>query len=426
MNDTAIPDEAGAALPTLHRLHARRGIKWSAHPADVIPAWIADMDFEVAAPIREFLMDAARASDLGYPPALDTDPLAEIFCERMARCYDWRPEIARVELLSDIVQGLYIALDRYSNPGQGVVIQTPIYPPFLSAAKEVGRPALCNPLRLGAHGFEIDLDGLRDLLIHHDARILMLCNPHNPSGRVLRRDELEGIAELALAHDLVVLADEIHADLTYPGHLHIPFASLGPEVAARTVTFYSATKAFNTAGIRCAVAAFGSKDLQARFTRVPRRVRGGMGVFATAVTRIAWTRCEAWLARTRKRLHANRAHLSTRLAADLPELGYVAPQASYLAWLDCRALDLAPDPAGFFLEHARVALMDGSRFGAPGRGWVRLNFATEPEILDSILDRMRAALDRGPGRRTPVRAKSRPAPPCGGKPKTDRRQRVRR
>jgi len=352
------------------------------------------MDFEVAAPIREFMINATHSSDLGYPPAVDADPLPEIFRARMQQLFHWRPAGARVELLTDIVQGLYIALAQYSEAGQGVIIQTPIYPPFLSAVNEVGRPALYNPLRCGAGGFEIDVDGLRDLLLHHDARILMLCNPHNPTGRVLRRDELEAIAELAVAHDLVVLADEIHADLTYSGHTHIPFASLGPEIEARTVTFYSATKAFNTAGIRCAVAAFGNKDLHALFMRVPRRVRGGLGIFATEVTRIAWTRCATWLARTRERLEANRDHLSARLAANLPDMGYVAPQATYLAWLDCRAFDLTPDPASFLLEHARVALMDGSRFGEPGRGWVRLNFATEPEILDAILDRMSAALAR--------------------------------
>jgi len=394
MNEMAFAEKDYPTNENLSRLRARRGIKWHTHPTDVLPAWIADMDFDVAAPIRDFLIDTARAGDLGYPPALDSDPLAEIFCARMAQRYGWRPEATRVELLTDIVQGLYIALEQYSNPGQGVVIQTPIYPPFLVAADEVGRPALCNPLRFGGDGFEIDLDGLVDLLRRHDARVLMLCNPHNPSGRVLRHDELEAIAELALAHDLVVLSDEIHADLTYPGHHHIPFASLGPEVAARTVTFYSATKAFNTAGIRCAVAAFGSEELHARFARVPRRVRGGLGIFATGVTRVAWTRCAAWLAQTRKKLRVNRDHLGARLAAEFPEIGYVAPQATYLAWLDCRALGIGPDPAKFFLDTARVALMDGSRFGEPGRGWVRLNFATETEILDLMLDRMHAAIAR--------------------------------
>ncbi len=386
----AVAEPRAGIEAELAALHRRRGVKWSAHPPDVVAAWIADMDLEVAAPIREYIARAAHSSDLGYPPRLDGDPLPEVFCQRMLARFGWSPDPARVELLGDVVQGLYIALECYARRGDGVLIQTPIYPPFLAAAAETGRRAVTVPLVAGAGGFELDVDATAEAAAR--ARVLMLCNPHNPTGRVLRRAELEALAEIALAHDLVVLADEIHADLVYRGQRHIPFASLGPEIAERTVTFNSATKAFNTAGVRCAVAHFGSVALQRRFNRLPRRIRGGLGILATEVTRLAWTECAPWLADTLARLEDNRDRLAERLARDFPGLVHHRPEATYLAWIDCRGLGLEPDPAAFFLRRARVALEDGARFGEPGRGWVRLNFATSPVMLEEILDRLEGAL----------------------------------
>jgi len=354
-----------AAEPWRERA-SRRGVKWCAHGDGIIPAWIADMDLPVAEPIREFIRAAAASSDLGYPPRVNCDPLPRVFAERMRQRYGWSPNPQRVELLADIVQGIYIALDRYSAPGDGVLIQTPIYPPFLAAVDETRRRPLLEPLTCDKQGFGIDFARLRARAA--EARVLMLCNPHNPTGRVMTRDELTAIAEIAEEHDLIVLADEIHADLAYSGHRHVPFASLGAEVEARTVTFNSAPKAFNTAGIRCAVAAFGSEELHRRFSEVPRRVRGGLGIFATEVTRIAWTECDQWQRSTMATLEANRDHLAARLGVELPALGYRPPEATYLAWLDCRDLDLGARPGGYFLERAGVALEEGERFGEAGRG----------------------------------------------------------
>jgi cystathionine beta-lyase len=301
--------------------------------------------------------------------------------------------VERIEVLVDVVQGLFVCLETFTAPGEGVVVQTPVYPPFLMAVADTSRRLVRNGLVRGSAGFEMDLEALRGA-IDRETRVLMLCNPQNPTGRVFTREELEALAEVVLEHDLVVLSDEIHADLTYPGVVHVPFASLASELAERTVTLHSATKAFNIAGLRCAVAAFGSEALQQRFHSMPRKLRGGLDSFGAAATRIAWRECQPWLAELMTYLDGNRQRIAGFLAERLPAVGHVPPEATYLAWLDCRGLELpGASPFEFFLEHALVAGQDGARFGPDGEGWLRLNFATSRAVLDEALERMANAVD---------------------------------
>lgn len=387
---------AACPLPDLERLdlarlRRRRGEKWQLYPPDVLPAWVAEMDFPLAAPIRRVLEDALEADDLGYPINPRPQDLPTVFAERMAARFGWRVDPQRVEVLTDVVQGLYVALDRFAAPGEGVVVQTPVYPPFLHAVRETGRRLVESPLVAGAARFELDLDGLRAAL-DPDTRVLLLCHPQNPTGRVFDRRELEALAELVLRHQLVVVSDEIHADLAYPEQRHVPFAALGPEVEARTITLTSATKAFNIPGLRCALAHFGSAELQRRFLSLPRHVRGGIGSLGLAATAAAWRESQPWLDAVLARLDANRALVAEFVRTALPGVGHRPPEASYLAWLDCRALGLGASPQRFFLERAKVALSAGEAFGRPGEGFVRLNFATPPALLGEILERMAKAL----------------------------------
>jgi cystathionine beta-lyase len=387
---------AACPLPDLERLdlarlRRRRGEKWQLYPPDVLPAWVAEMDFPLAAPIRRVLEDALEADDLGYPINPRPQDLPTVFAERMAARFGWRVDPQRVEVLTDVVQGLYVALDRFAAPGEGVVVQTPVYPPFLHAVRETGRRLVESPLVAGAARFELDLDGLRAAL-DPDTRVLLLCHPQNPTGRVFGRRELEALAELVLRHQLVVVSDEIHADLAYPEQRHVPFAALGPEVEARTITLTSATKAFNIPGLRCALAHFGSAELQRRFLSLPRHVRGGIGSLGLAATAAAWRESQPWLDAVLARLDANRALVAEFVRTALPGVGHRPPEASYLAWLDCRALGLGASPQRFFLERAKVALSAGEAFGRPGEGFVRLNFATPPALLGEILERMAKAL----------------------------------
>jgi cystathionine beta-lyase len=388
MSDRAALDFDRLDLATLRR---RSGEKWQLYGPDVLPAWVAEMDFPIAAPVRRVLESALEIDDLGYPLDVRPDALPEAFAERMETRFGWRPDPRGIEVLTDVVQGIYVAIDQFSAKGEGVVVQTPVYAPFLIAVRELERRLVENPLVAGASRYEIDFDQLR-AAIDSTTRVLLLCNPQNPTGRVFERRELEALAEIAIAHDLIVVTDEIHADLVYAGRQHIPFASLAPEVEARTLTLTSATKAFNIPGLRCGIAHFGSEELRKRFLRVPRHVRGGLSSLGQAATLAAWREGQPWLDAVLAYLDANRRSVTRFVAERLPGVGSFEPEATFLAWLDCRALELEPSPQKFFLEQARVALSDGGVFGAPGRGFARLNFATSRPLLGEITTRIEKSL----------------------------------
>jgi len=375
-------------------LRARRSEKWHTYPPDVLPVWVAEMDFPAAAPIQDTLRRFVESSDLGYPMALRDTGLPDVFCERMEDRFGWQPDPLRVEILSEVVQGIYLAIEAYSEPGQGVVVQTPIYPPFLGSIRDTGRRLVDNPMRLSAKGIDFDLDGLAETL-DPECRLLLFCNPHNPSGRVYERAELERVAELAVRHDLVVVSDEIHGDLVYEGRRHIPIASLGPEIARRTVTLTSASKAFNIPGLRTAVAHFGSPELQRRFnTVVPQHARGGIGLLGLDASIAAWRWAQPWLDEVLPYLSANRDVAEQALLERLPEIRFLRPEATFLAWLDCTALGLEDAPAAHFLRHGRVALSQGEFFGEDWKGFARLNLATSRTILLEAVERMAKAVGR--------------------------------
>jgi len=375
------------------RLRRRTGTKWQKYPGDVLPAWVADMDFPVAEPILALLRRTTEDSDLGYPLSRETNGLPEVFVERMQRRFAWTVDPLQVDLLTDVVQGAYIAIEVFSEPGDGIVIQTPIYPPFLTAVEETGRRLVENRLLETEDGYRIDFAALEDA-IDRRTRVLLLCNPHNPTGRVFTRDELARLAGIAIERDLIVVSDEIHSDLTYPGHRHIPFATLGSEVEARTLTLTSATKAFNIAGARFAVAASGSAEIQERFNSVLSHIRGGLGSLGLAAARVAWTECQDWLDEVLIYLQGNRDFIADFLRTEMPMVGYLPPEATYLAWLDCGELELEPSPMEYFLEHAKVGFSEGENFGEVGRTFVRMNFATSRRILTEVLERVAKSIPR--------------------------------
>ena len=387
MSDT--PDFNAISLAALRR---RRGTKWTRYPPDVLPAWVADMDFDMAEPIRSGLVRMMDDNDLGYSPKLPASGLPEAFAAFAARRFPgWEVAPERMVAIADIVQGIHLAIEAYTRPGDGVCTLTPVYPPFLQAVAETGRRLdHCTMVR-GDGRYEIDFDALR-AAIDGRTRILLLCTPHNPLGRVFEPGELDELARIAVERDLLVIADEIHADVVYRGFRHIPFASLGPEVEARTVTMTSATKSFNIAGLRCAVVLFGSDRLAERFNAWPERIRGAVSSFGMEATRIAWTECDEWLDALLDHLEGNRDFLHAFVAERLPGIRMVLPAATYLGWLDCREFGLEPDPYHWFLDRARVGFNDGRDFGDGGEGHVRINFATSRAILAQVLERMEEAL----------------------------------
>ncbi len=375
---------------TVAQLRKKRGVKWTKYGPDALGAWVADMDFPVAEPIRAALDSALDRGDYGYAFKSKEGPIPALFAARAKRLYGWDVAPDRVEGLCDVVQGLYVTISNFSQPGDGVATFTPVYPPFLTSVEELGRRLVQHELKR-TDDYQLDVERLeRDL--DPDTRLLLLCNPHNPTGRVFSRAELESVAQLALRKNLIVLADEIHADLVYSGHEHIPFASLSPEIAARTITMTSATKSYNIAGLRYAVVIFGSQALQDRYNQTPDRLRGGINSFGVLATEAAWRDCDDWFAQLRRYLEGNRDYAMDFIAKELPEIEVRRPEATFLSWLDCTNVSLNPDPHAFFLERAGVGLSDGADFGQGGANNVRLNFATSRTILTQILTQMRDAV----------------------------------
>ncbi|WP_432095551.1 MalY/PatB family protein [Streptomyces sp. bgisy100] len=374
----------------IRALSQRPGVKWRRAAADVLPAWIAEMDFPPAPPIREALLRCVD-EDLGYPAwdsGPDGMPLRTAFAERMLGRHGFAVAPAHVKEFTDINQAVQAVLSVATGPGDSVAVHTPTYPPFLQTLAEMGRRVLPVPYTADADSWTFDPERLDTELARSTCPVLILVNPHNPTGRALRREELTVLAELAERHDLLVVADEIHADLVHAPHRHVPFGSIGPEAAARTVTLTSATKAFNVPGVRCAVAHLGPRRVREALSR-PSRLYGEPNTFGVAATLAAWQQGDAWLDGLRRTLAENIAVLRKELP---PGVEFRAPDATFLAWLDCRALGLDRDPGSFFLEEARVLLNDGSAFGPAGEGFVRLNFGTSAANLREILRRMTEAV----------------------------------
>lgn len=370
-------------------LRRRPGVKWAlATAVGAVPAWIADMDFPIAEAVRAVLTDAIE-TDLGYPAWDDRpeqNPLVEVFAARMADRHGFKPAPGQVRLFTEVIQALQAVLCVATIRGDAVAMHTPAYSPFLETLASMGRRLIPISMVDTGSGWSFDPHRLAADLTRSGCRALILVNPHSPTGRVFTRAELSAVAEIALRHDLLVIADEIHADLTYEPHRHTSFAALAPDLAARTVTIQSASKAFNLAGLRCCVAHVGETRVRTALDALPPLLLGQPGNLGVLGTLAAWQHGDAWLSDVRELLDRNR-----RLVADgLPAtVGYYPPEATYLAWLNCRPLGLGSDPAAYFLDRAKIMLSHGPDCGPGGNGFARLNFATSQTILDDILTRLR-------------------------------------
>jgi cystathionine beta-lyase len=376
----------------LGRLRRRRSEKWRLHPPDVLPAFIAEMDYDLAEPVLAALRSAVDRSDCGYANA---SGLGEAFARFAAARHGWAVDPGRVHLVPDVMAGVEAILVLTTEPGDGVVINTPVYPPFFEYIANAGRRVVEVPLvRREGHRegrWELDFDGL-EAAFAAGARGYLLCSPHNPTGRVFSAADLERIGSLAERYGVTVVSDEIHASLALPGARHTPFVSLGGATAEHGVTLASTSKAFNVAGLKGAVAVAGSATIQATLGRLPAACQYGAGLFGVLASEAAWTSGDDWLDALIRQLDHARAEFGRLLEERLPQAGYTPPEASYLAWVDCSALDLGPEPAEVFLRRGRVALGRGLDFGAPGDGFVRVTIGTSSALLADIVDRMAAAV----------------------------------
>lgn len=363
--------------------------KWTHFDAEILPLWVADMDFPLAEPIREALREQAEAPVFGYIGADGLPGLREAMAERVAARYGWPVDPAWVVPLPGIVPGLDASVRAFASRGDGVVIPTPVYPPFLGSVRRHGRVLQAVDLREGEAGPRLRPEDL-DAAITPGSRLLMLCHPHNPTGRVFDEAELDALAERVLKHRLWAVSDEVHADLNY-GAPHHPFASRDRELARRTVTLYGPSKPFNIAGLGIGFAVAENDEVRARFREAAAGAVPKPNGFAQVAALAAYRHGDGWLRDTLLHLRHNRDHLVDAVRTRLPGVRVHAPEATYLAWLDFRATPLAEAPAEA-LREAGVALNDGLAFGEAGRGYARLNFATSREILDAALDRIEGAL----------------------------------
>lgn len=371
----------------LERLRLRRSAKWARYPADVLPAWVAEMDFPLAEPVRVALAEAVELDDTGYawPEGLQ---LAETFARFAEARLGWQVDPARVSPSSDVVGAIAAVLGEVSKPGDRVVINTPVYHPFFSVIEELGCELVEAPLLDG----ELDPDGIEQCFAA-GVRALVLCSPHNPAGTVPGEEQLRAVAEAAARYGAWVLADEIHAPLTLPGAEHLPFLAISEAAAERGIAFCSASKAFNLAGLQCAQIVTASDNAAAVVGRLPFLAThcGHLGAIASVA---AFRHGSAWLDDVIAVLDHNRDLLTRLLAEHLPEVGYTPPQAGYLAWLDLRELGLGDDPSEPLLERGRLALSPGPQFGPQGAGFVRLNIGTSPALVEEAVGRIAKAVGR--------------------------------
>jgi cysteine-S-conjugate beta-lyase len=364
-------------------------IKWNLFPADVLPLWVADMDFPIANQIKTALIQRLEYN-VGYPH-FNGDPKLIAAIVRQQESYGLNGlESQHFLWTSSVVPALYACIQGLTQVGDEVITQTPVYPPFLTSVRDHNRVALENPMKIVDGQWEIDFEHL-ETLPTHKTKILMLCNPQNPTGRVFVRSELERLADFAKRHNLIIVSDELHSMLRLEGQ-HIPIASLSEDAQNRTLTLTGPCKAFNTAGLGGGVILAHNTALLEKIQKATKGLLGHPNALGMEMWRAGLEESGAWLEDILEYLRGNRDFLGQWLEQNLPEVRCIPAQGTYLAWLDFNALPNAADLHKIFLEQAKVALNDGPPYGAGNAGWLRINFATSRAILQEALERIGRAV----------------------------------
>lgn len=371
-------------------------VKWDARKGyfgreDLLPMWVADMDFAAPEAVTRALVERARHPVYGY--TLYPDALYDALIGWLRTRHGWTIERDWVIWSPGVVPSLFASVRAFSQPGEGVIVQPPVYHPFFSAATDNGRRVLENPLRLEGDSYGFDLDDLERQAAAPDARLLLLCSPHNPVGRVWRADELDAVLAIARRHGLTVLSDEIHHDLVYPGHRHTPLATLTDD-PADIVTAVAPSKTFNIPGLGLSALIVPDPARRAALNQVFGELHvGASNPFAIAAFVAAYNEGGPWLDALMAYLTASRDYVVDFTARRLPGLRAIAPEGTYLIWFDCRGLGL-DDPAlrTFFVDAARVGMNPGIGFGGAGSGFMRLNLGAPRAVLTEALERIAGAL----------------------------------
>jgi cysteine-S-conjugate beta-lyase len=377
---------------TADAMRAGGSWKWStpgvdAHGRGLIGAFVAEMDFPPAPAVAEAVRASAEANHFGYLADSWVADMATACAAFWADRFGWAPDPERIRPIPDVLTGLTATIRHFTPPGSPIVVPTPAYMPFLRVPGMLDRELVRVPMAHDQRGWALDLDALDRAIAASGAKLLVLVDPHNPTGRVLTADELAGVTAVVERHGARVFADEIHAPLTFGGRVHRPYAASSAAAAAHTVTATSASKAWNLPGLKCGQLILGNDDDAAHWTEVGYLAEHGTATPGVLASTAAYAHGRDWLDDVLAYLEGNRALLA---AADLPGIGVTVPEGTYLAWLDATALGLDEAPSAFFTREAGVVMTDGAACGSPGG--MRLNLAMARPVLADALERLSAAL----------------------------------
>ncbi len=359
---------------------------------DLIPLWVADMDFRSPPAITNALIKRVEHGIFGY--TLPSDAYTASIVSWLSRRHDWRVAEEDINFIPGVVKGFAFAIDEFTSKGDKIIIQPPVYHPFRLVTQALEREVVNNPLILDDGGYRMDFDGLRKIVSENSCKMFILCNPHNPGGRVWTPDELYELSELCYSNNILVVSDEIHSDMALPGYRHTPFATVSDMAADNSITLMAPSKTFNIAGIVSSFAVITNKTIRQRYLAYlqPRELHQGT-LFAYTATRVAYDECEDWLDQMIRYVQGNVNFVISYLSEFIPQIKVIKPEASFLVWLDCRSLQLPQhELVKLFVDKAQLALNDGSIFGPGGEGFMRLNVGTSRKVLERALNNLKNAL----------------------------------
>jgi len=376
------------------RIIDRRGsnaVKWDLFGEEVLPLWVADMDFASPTEIISGIQARLDHPIFGYQRQ-DVE-LLDVISDWIFIQHGWKIASGDILLMPGVVAGFNWAVRSFSEINNSIIFQTPVYFPFFKVSENNNVRQITVPLKNTINGYEIDFDDF-EAKIRDDTRIFILCNPHNPVGRVFRKKELERLGEICLAHNIIICSDEIHCDLVYPGHKHLPIASLSEEFAMNTITLMAPSKTFNIPGLHFSFAVVQNEILRKKMTGTRNGMIGEPNILAQSAAKAAYKYGRDWLEALIKYLNHNRKLVVDFIRTNIPETRVHSPEGTYLVWLDCSALNLKEGPFKFFLENAKVALNDGEMFGGNSREFVRINFGCPKPVLLDALNKMAISIQQ--------------------------------
>jgi len=367
-------------------------LKWNTYPEDVIPMWVADMDFQSPPAVLHALEERVKHGVFGY--GVEEPGLRESVCTWVEKRYHWKIDPSHMLFVPGVVTGLNWAVRQLLKPGAKFIIQTPVYPPFYQVAQNADLCEIQIPLIKDEFGYYSQDIKAFEAAIDENTQGFILCNPHNPVGRVFTKPELTQVAEVCKKNNLIIFSDEIHGDLIYEGNVHVPIASIDSEISKHSVTLIAPSKTFNIAGLYCSVLICQNENLLSRLSAGRNGIVVEPNLLAQVAARAAYENGEGWLSEIMVYLDRNRRLISDFLKEEMPELKYSMPEGTFLGWIDCSELRIGEDPAEFFLREARVAFSPGHIFGDTGKSFVRINFGCTYATLIEVLERIKIALRR--------------------------------